>query len=83
MAYSNPNYSVAPLHPPVPPQCIGFGVHEVISCADKTGALDPVAMATADSIDSVAEKAQQDPQDPWSLTEVTTPFVSLQSSFFG
>jgi len=37
------------------------------------GGTSPVAMATADSMDSVPEKAQQEPHEPWFLTGVTTP----------
>jgi hypothetical protein len=83
MMYSNPNYSVDPWHPPVPPQSFGFGAQDTISYGDKTGASTPFAIAMADSMDSVAEKAQQDPQPPWFFVGVKTPLLFLKSTLSG
>jgi len=41
-----------------------LGVQSTISCGDNVGATAPEWMAQADSMDSVAENAQQDPQLP-------------------
>ena len=52
---------VEPPQPPEPPQCFGLGAQSTYSCGASLSSL-PVALATADSIVSVAEKAQHEPQ---------------------
>ena len=43
--YVNPISGIDPIKPPVPPQCRGFGVHDVICCADNSIASFPVSIA--------------------------------------
>ena len=62
---------MSPLNPLSVAPC---GIQSTSSCGESTGSC-PVAMKTADSIDSVAEKAQQEPHPPWFLVGVTAPFV--------
>jgi len=55
-----------PLHPPLE-------VSQELSYYSEKLVRDPPLMAFKDSTGPTAEKAQQDPQDPWSLTPVTFP----------
>src|SRR6478672_3550436 len=66
--------AVAPVHPPIPPQCMGFGAHDTICCSDSSKSTS-VCIAMCDSKTAVDANAQQDPHMPWFLTGVVTPFV--------
>lgn len=57
-----------PLHPAFPPS-----LEQSTSYYSEKRPSSPPLMAFKDSRDPIAEKAQQDPQDPWSLTAWTFP----------
>ena len=52
--------AVPPSHPPVPPQCCGFDVHDANCCSDNTNSL-PVFKNQADSSVSAAANVQHEP----------------------
>merc|ERR1740130_1537035 len=55
--------TVAPVQPPCPPHCFGFGVHSTISCSEKVRILPLISVADCRTV--TAATAQQEPQAPW------------------
>jgi len=61
------------IQPPLQPW-LPYEVEQSTSCCSDTETSLPVLIAYADSREPIAEKAQQEPQEPWSFTLFTTPF---------
>ena len=55
--------------------------HETSSCSESETSL-PVLMANAPSMPPMVEKAQHEPQSPWSLMGVTLPAATQSTDLF-
>ena len=73
--------SIASFMSPPRQPALPFFAHDTSSCSESSTSL-PVAIAFADSMAPVTLNDQQDPQEPWFFTGVTTPFAR-QSTLSG